>query len=165
MSRREPLVPFHCFDSEKVLFDRQAIEAVNPHRHEMQLLDGILFESINDNSCVGFRRVRNNEFWARGHMPGNPLMPGVLICETAAQASSFFCLRHNLLETDDIGMGGADDVKIRAPVRPGQDLVVMARQLRWKPRLMIETAFQAWVGTRLVADGFIKGVAMRTETG
>ncbi len=57
---------------------------------EIEQLDGILHEDSVRNACVGLKIVRYNEFWVRGHMPGFPLMPGVLLCEAAAQVASYF---------------------------------------------------------------------------
>lgn len=71
---KKPIVDFSKFDLNKVLVDRDGILDVNPHRFEMALLDGVLY--VDDDSAVGFKDVREDEFWVRGHFPGRPLMPG-----------------------------------------------------------------------------------------
>ncbi|MEN6424488.1 MAG: beta-hydroxyacyl-ACP dehydratase, partial [Phycisphaerales bacterium] len=73
----------------KPLFDREAICRVNPQRFEMQHLDGILWYD-KDKACVlGYKDVTHKEFWIRGHIPGRPLMPGVIQIESAAQLLSW----------------------------------------------------------------------------
>jgi 3-hydroxyacyl-[acyl-carrier-protein] dehydratase len=79
------IVNFSEFDPNKVLFSRAAIEKVNPHRFELSLLDGILFEDTEGGRYVSFTDTKPTDFWTRGHFPNRPLMPGVLICEVAAQ--------------------------------------------------------------------------------
>ena len=57
-------------------------------------------------------------------MPGMPLMPGVVMCEAAAQMCSYHSQRHNLLGAEMVGFGGMDDVRFRGTVVPGDRLVV-----------------------------------------
>ena len=51
----------------------------------MEQLDGHRPPRPEQHLVVGYKDVRADEFWVRGHMPGNPLLPGVLMCEAAAQ--------------------------------------------------------------------------------
>ena len=53
-------------------------------------------------------------------MPGYPLMPGVVMCEAAAQLSSYFAVKYDLLGCDVIGLGGIENVRFRGSVFPGQ---------------------------------------------
>jgi 3-hydroxyacyl-[acyl-carrier-protein] dehydratase len=160
LNRRQPLVDFTKFDTNQVIADKSEVEAVNPHRYEMQLIDGILYKNTEDWTCVGFKDVTENEFWVRGHLPGMPIMPGVIMCETAAQVSSYFCIQCNMLETNVVGLGGLDDVRIRAPVQPGDKFIVMVQRQKLRPRILVNSYFQGWVNEKLCVDGLIKGVRM-----
>ena len=163
VNRRDPIVDFSKFDIDNVIIDVAGIEAVNPHRYEMQFLSGILYEDFEAGNCVGFKDVTEDEFWVRGHMPGYPIMPGVVMCETAAQVSSYFCIKYQMLETDLVGMGAVDDMRVRAPVQPGDKFLVMVQRHKLRPRMLINSYFQGWVGDKLVIDGFIKGVRITSE--
>ena len=163
VNRRQPIVDFSKFDPDNVIVDVEGIEAINPHRHEMQLLTGVLFEDIDSGTCVGFKDVTENEFWVSGHMPGYPIMPGVIMCETAAQISSFFCIKYQMLETDLVGLGGVDEMRVRAPVQPGDKFIVMVKRNKLRPRILVNSYFQGWVDEKLVIDGFIKGVRISAD--
>ena len=63
----------------KPLFDKEAINKVNPQRFEMQQLDGILWYDKKSFLILGYKDVTENEFWVRGHIPGRPLMPAVIM--------------------------------------------------------------------------------------
>ena len=63
-------------------------------------------------------------------MPGYPLLPGVLMCEAAAQLCSYYCSQAGLLQGDFIGFGGMENVRFRGMVRPGDRLVLVAKGMR-----------------------------------
>ena len=94
--RSEPHMPpeahfdLSTLDQTKVIADHDAIRKVNPQRFEMEQLDGILFFDRERALMIGYKDVRPDEFWVRGHMPGMPLMPGVIMCESAARAVLLF---------------------------------------------------------------------------
>ncbi|MHC4708633.1 MAG: 3-hydroxyacyl-ACP dehydratase FabZ family protein, partial [Planctomycetota bacterium] len=72
------------------IFDKEAIGKMNPQRCEMEQLDGILWYDKKKFLVLGYKDVTEDEFWVRGHIPGRPLMPAVIMIEAAAQLSSFF---------------------------------------------------------------------------
>ena len=155
------LVDPATIDTSRVLDDSEAIRQGNPQRFEMQQLDAIVFLDQADHLIIGYKDVRDDEFWIRGHMPGYPLMPGVLICEAAAQLSSYYCHLIDLAEGHFIGFGGMEDVRFRGVVRPGDRLVLVSKATRVNRRQTIfET--QGFVGTNMVFHGRIIGVPLPT---
>ena len=64
------------------MVDAKGIEKVIPHRGAMRLVDEI--REYNENSGVGIKYDRDDEFWCTGHFPGNPIMPGVLTIDALA---------------------------------------------------------------------------------
>ena len=155
---REPFVDFSEFDLDKVLVDVDGIRAVNPHRFEMLLLDGIVF--LDESRAVGFKNITEKEFWVRGHFPERPLMPGVLICECAAQLSSYFALTTGMVDDGYVGLGGLDKARFRGPVQVGDTLVMMLRRLKMRRNYMFTAEYQGYVNQSLVAEGLVKGVAL-----
>jgi 3-hydroxyacyl-[acyl-carrier-protein] dehydratase len=102
----------------KPVFDRDAICRVNPQRYEMQQLDGILWYDKARGCVLGYKDVTDKEFWIRGHIPGRPLMPGVIQIESAAQLLSWF-VKEIYQEEGFVGFGGIDRTKFRAAIEPG----------------------------------------------
>lgn len=88
-------------------------------------------------------------------------MPGVLICESAAQLSSYFAIKTGLVTEGMVGLGGLTDVRFRNPVVPGDRLVLMLKKGKSRVNAMFNADFQGFVNETLVVDGTIKGVALR----
>ena len=95
------------------LFDKAAICQINPQQYEMQQLDGILWYDQEKHWVLGYKDVTDKEFWIRGHIPGRPLMPGVIMIEAGAQLLSFY-VKQVLKEEGFIGFSGIEDAKFRA---------------------------------------------------
>jgi 3-hydroxyacyl-[acyl-carrier-protein] dehydratase len=151
------------YDLDRVIADIHEIRRWNKQRFEMEQLTAIVHEEHSRGLCVGYKDVTPDEFWVRGHFPGVPLMPGVLMCEAAAQLSSYYTQRHNLLDAEVIGFGGLEEVRFREPVRPGDRLVIAVERVRVRPKAMIVCRFQGLVRESIVVDGVIKGVPLPIE--
>jgi 3-hydroxyacyl-[acyl-carrier-protein] dehydratase len=160
---KEQIIDFSEFDISKTIADKEAIMAVNCQRFEMQQLDGILYEDAETRTCVGYKDATDSEFWVSGHMPGMPIMPGVVMCEIAAQLSSYLCTKYNLLGAEVVGLGGLEEIRFRNVVRPGDRFVVMLRQEKVRFGAMIVCYFQGYVNQSLVVDGKIKGIPLPTD--
>ena len=108
--------------------NRDEIMKILPHRDDMLLLDEV---SCCDDTAVGHYTVRGDEFFLKGHFPGNPIVPGVILCEILAQSAC-------VLMQDQIKEGmlpvytGLNQVKFRSPVRPGDTIETQCRILRAK---------------------------------
>jgi len=151
------------YDLDTVMADIHEIRRWNRQRFEMEQLTAIVHEDQSRGLCVGYKDVTRDEFWVRGHFPGVPLMPGVLMCEAAAQLSSYYTQRRNLLDAEVVGFGGLEEVRFREPVRPGDRLVIAVERVRVRPKAMIVCRFQGLVRESIVVDGVIKGVPLPIE--
>lgn len=103
--------------------NKQEIMNIIPHRGNMLLIDEV--ENI-DGVAVGKYTVRGDEFFLDGHFPGNPIVPGVILCEMLAQNSCV--LIGDELSDDKLAVyAGLNNVKFRAQVKPGDTLVLKSK--------------------------------------
>ncbi|MCC7147560.1 MAG: beta-hydroxyacyl-ACP dehydratase [Phycisphaeraceae bacterium] len=158
MANRE-LFDLTGIDLQKVQFDAAAIEAVNPHRGCMRLLDGVIYENAEQTQAVAYKDVRADEFWVPGHVPGRPLYPGVLMVESAAQLASFVTLRRLGADFPFMGFVGADDIKFRMQVTPGTRLLLLALQVEFRKRRSV-CRTQGWINGALAFEATITGMIM-----
>ena len=158
MAKKQLILDFSEYDLNMVVADIEEIRRYNPQRYEMEQLTAICYENLETKTCVGYKDLAPDEFWARGHMPGMPLMPGVIMCEAAAQVASYYSQRHKLME-GIIGFGGLEEVRFRGLVRPGDRFVIVSRLLKLR-RFILTCEFQCFVNQGLVCEGIIKGVSL-----
>jgi len=150
------LIDLSRIDLSRAVAGADDIEAVNPQRGHMRHLDGIVWMNDDKTEVVGYKDVRDDEFWVAGHIPGRPLLPGVLMIEAGAQLAAFV-MRMRMPNLGFVGFVGCDDVKFRGQVAPGQRLYVLGRQMQLKPRRVIFAVQGVAAGT-LVFEGAITGM-------
>ena len=138
------------------VFDREAIGRVNPQRFEMQQLDGILWYDKEKFLILGYKDVTENEFWVRGHIPGRPLMPAIIMVEAAAQLSSFF-VKQIYGRQGFIGFAGIDSAKFRSVVELGQRLYLLGHLTKFKQRKFI-CSVQGVVDDTMVFEMVVSGL-------
>lgn len=163
MPAKPPLVDLSQVDFNQVVADIEEIRRHNPQRFEMEQLTAVVWEDHVEHACVGYKDVGHDEFWVRGHMPGMPLMPGVVMLEAAAQLCSYFAHRYDLMQSEMVGFGGLENVRFRDPVLPGQRLVLTCKMIKVRPKRMIISAFEGRVGDSLVVEGELKGIPIPVE--
>jgi 3-hydroxyacyl-[acyl-carrier-protein] dehydratase len=152
-------------DLSHVLADRAAIRAYNLQRLELEQLDAIVLIDPVRNLIVGYKDVRPDEFWVRGHFPHMPLLPGVLMCEAAAQLCSYYAIAQRVMAPGTmLGFGGMEEVRFRGPVRPGDRLVLVAKVLRLNRR-QSRFSVQGFVGDQMVFHADIIGIALAVPPG
>jgi beta-hydroxyacyl-ACP dehydratase FabZ len=95
-----------------------------PHRYPMLLVDRIIEVSEDRTACRGLKNVTINEPFFQGHYPGKPIMPGVLIVESMAQAGAALLLANNTRDDMVPLIGSIDGIKFRRPVTPGDQLIL-----------------------------------------
>ncbi|MBE7006493.1 MAG: beta-hydroxyacyl-ACP dehydratase [Ruminococcaceae bacterium] len=108
--------------------NREEVMGILPHRDHMLLLDDA--EEL-DGTAVGHYTVRGDEFFLKGHFPGNPIVPGVILCEILAQ-SACVLMRGAMGEGQLPVYTGLNNVKFRSPVRPGDTVEARCRIRRAK---------------------------------
>lgn len=154
----KPLVDLGQLDLNTVQDDLEGIRKYNQQRFEMEMLTGIIHFNPEENCVVAFLETRPDDFWVRGHVPGRPLMPGVLMCECAAQACSY-CYGKSAAAERFLGFLGMDNIRFRGQVLPGDRLIIIAKAQVIKSR---SSSFecQGFVNGKMVFSGIIQGIAL-----
>ena len=158
----QPFYDLSQLDFENPVYNLNDIRRINPQRHAMEQLTAIVKVNQEDHSVVGYKDVTDKEFWITGHMPGFPLMPGVILCECAAQLAGFYARKYKLIGGDYLGFGGMNNVRFRSPVFPDCRLVLMARAKKIR-KIRAEFEFQGFVEDRMVFNGEMIGVPITRD--
>lgn len=106
--------------------NREEIKKVLPHREPMLLVDEI--EQNDDGTVTGRYTVRGDEFFLQGHFPDDPIVPGVILCEMAAQSSCL--LMAELVKGKKTLYAGMNNVKFKNPVYPGDTVEFTCEHIR-----------------------------------
>lgn len=147
-------------DCSRLLYTRQQIYEVLPQQYEFAQLDGIVRLDVDNRLAIGFRDVRPDEWWCRGHMPGKPLFPGVLMVECAAQLAAFATHFVQSGAAGFVGFGGIDKAKFRDAVEPPARIILACRGTEVRPRRIIcET--QAYRDGEIVFEATITGLRLQ----
>lgn len=157
-SRHAPLVDLSRLDRNACHADVAGIERINPHRHEMRLLDRVIWVAEDFSCAAGEHLVPAEPFWARGHFPARPTMPGVLMIESGAQLG---CYLWNVRQ--EVPRIAAflriENVAFRKAVTPGDRLLLLCREVSCGPRRFV-TDLQGLVGDAMAFQARITGMAM-----
>jgi UDP-3-O-[3-hydroxymyristoyl] N-acetylglucosamine deacetylase/3-hydroxyacyl-[acyl-carrier-protein] dehydratase len=147
--------------SDAVLDIRQ-ITKILPHRYPFLLVDKVI-EIDGDRRIKGIKNVSINEHFFQGHFPGTPIMPGVLIVEAMAQVSGLL-FSQNIEHTGKLAvLLSMDNVKLRKPVVPGDQLILTAETVRMRSRTA-QCQCRAMVGDTVVAEAKIVFMLVDEET-
>ena len=116
--------------------DREEIKTFLRHREPMLLVDEM--ELQEDGSVIGKYHVRGDEFFLQGHFPGQPIVPGVILCEIMGQCSSLlikdYLVGHTTLFT------GIDKTRFKHQVVPGDTIEVHAAKAYVNGNLCVEAS-------------------------
>lgn len=160
MLPKDLIIDFTQYDTRTVIADRAEIRKYNPQRYEMEQIDAVVYENPDRFICVGYKDVTMNEFWISGDVRGTRVMPALVICEAAAQLSSYFSVKFDLLGADVLGLGGVSGIRHYRRVIPGERLVIAVQQVKVRRGAMIVCRFQSFVDRDLVMRGQIIGVPL-----
>jgi UDP-3-O-[3-hydroxymyristoyl] N-acetylglucosamine deacetylase/3-hydroxyacyl-[acyl-carrier-protein] dehydratase len=143
------------------IMDIRKIMRLLPHRYPFLMVDRIV--SIEgDSRAVGIKNVTINEPFFQGHYPTLPIMPGVMILEAMAQLSGIL-LGRRLEHTGKVAvLLSMDRVKMRRPVRPGDQLILHAEALHARTRTG-HCKCRAMIGNELAAEAEIKFMLVDSE--
>ena len=142
-----------------MLYNQEQIKEVIPHREPFLLIDEI-HEYIEKESITAVKYVTGEEDFFKGHFPEYKVMPGVLILEALAQAGAFIVLSMDEYKGKIAFFAGADDVKWRRQVKPGDTLRLCVKVEKFKMGIGIADA-AAYVGDEAACTAKIKFAVQR----
>ena len=100
--------------------NREEIKNILPHREPMLLVDEA--NLLDENTAEGFYTGRGDEFFLQGHFPGNPVVPGVILCEIMAQTCCVLMGEQQSEEAMTPYYTGLNNVKFKHVVKPGDTI-------------------------------------------
>ena len=142
-----------------MLYNKDQIKEIIPHREPFLLIDEII-EYTEKESVTAVKYVTGGEDFFSGHFPEYKVMPGVLILEALAQAGAFIVLSMDEYKGRIAFFAGADDVKWRRQVKPGDVLRLCVKVDKLKFGMGIADA-KAYVGEEKACEAKIKFVVQK----
>ena len=136
-----------------------------PQRYPFLLVDRVVKIELGE-SIVAYKNVTVNENFFEGHFPGKPIMPGVLIIEALAQAAGVLGFKSQEKRPKDgylYYFVGADKVRLKRPVVPGDRLMLEARIVTGK-RGIYKFDCRASVDGELVGSAEIMCAERKSES-
>lgn len=153
-----PIVDLSAIDLTAVAVTPEEVGRLNAQCGPMRQLDHVIWFSDDDRRALGVKHLTNDEFWIPYHIPGRPLMPGVLMIEAGAQLASVHYRRLTAPESF-VGFIRCDDTVFRRQVEPGSTLYLAAEALSLNRRRFISKV-QGIVDDQIVFHSKITGMAV-----
>jgi 3-hydroxyacyl-[acyl-carrier-protein] dehydratase len=152
------LLDLSGIDLNSKILTREQIELRNPHRGQMSLLDGVIWQSEDQTAAVAVHHVRHDEFWVPGHFPNKPIMPGVLQVEAGAQMACFQWLVRNPGRFI-VAFLRIEDASFRSMISPGCDLFILCKDVKFGRRRFIADV-QGIAAGKIAFDARVSGMSI-----
>ena len=133
------------------MLNKEQIKEIIPQREPFLMIDEVR-EFIAGKSATAIKYVNENEWYFKGHFPGNPIMPGVLITESLAQTGAVAILSMEENKGKNALFGGIDKMKFKKMVVPGDELKLEVNIIKRKGPIGVGEAI-ATVDGKIVAKG------------
>ena len=113
------------------MLSKEEIKRIIPQREPFLMIDEVE-EYISGEIAIAYKNVNESEWYFKGHFPGNPIMPGVLITEALAQTGAVAILSLEENKGKNALFGGIDKMKFKKMVTPGDRLKLEVRIIKKK---------------------------------
>lgn len=133
------------------MLNKEGIKNIIPQREPFLMIDEVE-DVVAGESAIAYKNVDESEWYFKGHFPGNPIMPGVLICEALAQTGAVAILSLEENKGKNALFGGIDKVRFKKQVVPGDRLKLEVSIIKRKGPIGVGEAV-ASVDGKVVAKG------------
>lgn len=133
------------------MLNQEQIKKIIPQREPFLMIDEVE-NYVPGESCTAYKKVRQEEYYFKGHFPGNPIMPGVLIVESLAQTGAVAILSMEENKGKNALFGGIDKLRFKKQVVPGDTLKLEVKIIKRKGPIGIGEAI-ATVDGKVAAKG------------
>ena len=113
------------------MLNKEEIKQIIPQREPFLMIDKVE-EYVPGESCTAYKEVKEDEYYFKGHFPGNPIMPGVLIVESLAQTGAVAILSMEKNKGKNALFGGIDKLRFKKQVVPGDTLKLQVKIIKKK---------------------------------
>ena len=133
------------------MLNKEQIKEIIPQREPFLMIDEVEEYKAGE-SATAYKYVNEEEWYFKGHFPGNPIMPGVLITESLAQTGAIAILSLEENKGKNALFGGIDKMKFKKMVVPGDKLKLEVKIIKQKGPIGVGEAI-ATVDEKIVAKG------------
>ena len=133
------------------MLNKEEIKNIIPQRDPFLMIDEVE-EYVPGESAIAYKNVNEQEWYFKGHFPGNPIMPGVLIAESLAQTGAVAILSMDENKGKNALFGGIDKMKFKRKVLPGDRLKLEVKIIKKKGPIGVGEALATCEG-KIVARG------------
>ena len=150
---------------------KQEVLALVPQKEPFRFIDEII--SLDDEKIVGAYRFREDEYFYRGHFPGHPITPGVILIETMAQTGVvafgiYLLSRQKNMRPSQMNLpvslfSLADGVEFKKIVGPGERVIVKAKKIYFRKNIIKANVSMEKENGEIICFGELSGVGVGVD--
>ena len=160
LAMAEPLIDLSTIDLEKVVMTRDDVYRILPQRCQFEVIGGIVHFDVPSQGVVSYCDFGTDDWWVPGHLPGRPIVPGIILMEAAAQTAALM-MREIAPGWRDrfIGFGGMDGIRFRGVITPPARVWMVARGATYRSSLA-RVPVQGFHDGKIIFSGEVLGVLL-----
>lgn len=154
------LIDIDRVDLTQCRMTQEQVYDILPHRHEFRLIKAVCHLDLDRGHLISYMDLREDDWWVRGHIPGRPILPGVLLLEMAAQTAALLAMLSPEVDAPFIGFGGVEACKFRGAVIPPARVYALCVRVDLRPRRVVADT-QGLLNGDIVFEARVTGLAMK----